>query len=226
MKTLQIRLLAALVAVVFFSSACATGEGPWERSGQRAGAGIGAGLGALTGAGVGAALGGGKGAAIGALIGGVAGGALGSGIGGAVRSSEDPKLLCAADGRDATGAPCLYDTARREIPITSPAYQGYWYGGGYSGGGTPGYGYQAGPQPGRGYFSTEDCSGWRAAGLEEACRRGIARDASIQRNGAFGIGRNGGSCESLQEADLRESCFSGRRLTNQREAERDFERTR
>lgn len=104
------RFLAMLLVIVFaMTTGCATGGGPWERSGQRNYGVAGAGLGVVAGATTGAIVGGKGGALIGALIGGVAGSFIGSGIGGAVNAGQDPQLLCDRFDEDRYGNPCLRD---------------------------------------------------------------------------------------------------------------------
>lgn len=122
--------IISVILVAVFVSACATsGEGPWERSGQRNGGAIGLGVGAAAGVIGGALLGGKGGAVLGGLAGGVIGSALGSGIGGAIRSAEDPKYLCDANGEDQYGDPCMHDTDPPVVQIERPTTynRGYVY---------------------------------------------------------------------------------------------------
>lgn len=103
------RRIFSVLVITIFLSACASGEGPYERSGQENYGRIGAGVGGAAGVIAGAAIGGRPGAILGGIAGAVVGGLLGSGVGGAVRSNQDPKMLCDEYGEDIHGQPCRYD---------------------------------------------------------------------------------------------------------------------
>lgn len=118
-------LMTVLLVVAFATAGCATGGGPWERSGQRNYGTAGAGIGVVAGATTGAIVAGQGGALIGALIGGVAGSFIGSGIGGAVGAGEDPQLLCNRFDEDRYGNPCLRDP-NFFVPGGYYNYDGYY----------------------------------------------------------------------------------------------------